>query len=144
MVVDTGNGGKGLTTLQTMWLILKAAEDRLRGVRKWNEGYLHEWRRDAAFSENELSELFNNIEHIYEFNRRTRVTDIAKRISSFKWQWAGHIARRTDGRWGRKVLQRRPWIGKRSSRGNASRFQPMQLEVSGGHLCPIVDVLWLI
>ncbi|KAI8426806.1 hypothetical protein MSG28_014489 [Choristoneura fumiferana] len=45
---------------------------------------------------------------------RTRVTDIAKRISSLKWQWAGHIARRTDGRWGRKVLEWRPRIGKRS------------------------------
>ncbi|KAI8424129.1 hypothetical protein MSG28_002725 [Choristoneura fumiferana] len=43
-----------------------------------------------------------------------RVTDIAKRISSLKWQWAGHIARRTDGRWGRKLLEWRPRIGKRS------------------------------
>ncbi|KAI8439116.1 hypothetical protein MSG28_012974 [Choristoneura fumiferana] len=31
-----------------------------------------------------------------------------------KWQWAGHIARRTDGRWGRKLLEWRPRIGKRS------------------------------
>ncbi|KAI8421549.1 hypothetical protein MSG28_009582 [Choristoneura fumiferana] len=49
-----------------------------------------------------------------EIRRRTRVTDIAKRISSLKWQWAGHIARRADGRWGRKVLEWRPRIGKRS------------------------------
>ncbi|KAI8424515.1 hypothetical protein MSG28_002978 [Choristoneura fumiferana] len=35
-----------------------------------------------------------------EIRRRTRVNDIAKRISSLKWQWAGHI--------------RRPRIGKRS------------------------------
>ncbi|KAI8425468.1 hypothetical protein MSG28_007213 [Choristoneura fumiferana] len=47
-----------------------------------------------------------------KIRRRTRVTDIAKRISSLKWQWAGHIARRTDGRWGRKVLEWRPRIGK--------------------------------
>ncbi|CAH2235105.1 jg7514 [Pararge aegeria aegeria] len=31
-----------------------------------------------------------------------------------KWQWAGHIARRTDGRWGLKVLEWRPRTGKRS------------------------------
>ncbi|KAI8421117.1 hypothetical protein MSG28_008210 [Choristoneura fumiferana] len=49
-----------------------------------------------------------------EIRRRTWVTDIAKRISSLKWQWAGHIARRTDGRWGRKVLEWWPRIGKRS------------------------------
>ncbi|KAI8440612.1 hypothetical protein MSG28_001831 [Choristoneura fumiferana] len=45
---------------------------------------------------------------------RTRVIDIAKRISLLKWQWAAHIARRADGRWGRKVLEWRPRIGKRS------------------------------
>ncbi|KAL0819971.1 hypothetical protein ABMA28_007968 [Loxostege sticticalis] len=36
-----------------------------------------------------------------EIRRRTKVTDIARRIANLKWQWAGHIARRTDGRWGR-------------------------------------------
>ncbi|KAI8429904.1 hypothetical protein MSG28_000382 [Choristoneura fumiferana] len=30
------------------------------------------------------------------------------------WQWAGHIARRTDNRWGRKVLEWRPRTGRRS------------------------------
>ncbi|CAH2228990.1 jg26095 [Pararge aegeria aegeria] len=34
-----------------------------------------------------------------EIRRRTRVTDIAQRGAKLKWQWAGHIARRTDGRW---------------------------------------------
>ncbi|CAH2228318.1 jg3885 [Pararge aegeria aegeria] len=45
---------------------------------------------------------------------RTRVTDIAQRVAKLKWQWAGHIARRTDGRWGLKVLEWRPRTGKRS------------------------------
>ncbi|CAH2216238.1 jg516 [Pararge aegeria aegeria] len=49
-----------------------------------------------------------------EFLRRTRVTDIAQRVAKLKWQWAGHIARRTDGRWGLKVLEWRPRTGKRS------------------------------
>ena len=34
--------------------------------------------------------------------KRTKVTDIALRICKLKWQWAGHIARKTDGRWGPK------------------------------------------
>ncbi|KAI8441306.1 hypothetical protein MSG28_014931 [Choristoneura fumiferana] len=35
-------------------------------------------------------------------------------FSTLKWQWAGHITRRTDNRWGRRVLEWRPRIGKRS------------------------------
>ncbi|CAH2211102.1 jg18548, partial [Pararge aegeria aegeria] len=33
------------------------------------------------------------------------VTDMAQRVAKLKWKWAGHIARRTDGRWGSKVLE---------------------------------------
>lgn len=29
-----------------------------------------------------------------------------------KWQWAGHISRRTDNRWGKRVLEWRPRLGK--------------------------------
>jgi hypothetical protein len=46
--------------------------------------------------------------------QRTKVTDIAHRISKLKWQWAGHISRRTDNRWGKRVLEWRPRLGKRS------------------------------
>ncbi|CAH2222158.1 jg26044 [Pararge aegeria aegeria] len=53
-------------------------------------------------------------DQIEEIRRRTRVTDIAQRVAKLKWQWAGHIARRTDGRWGLKVLEWRPRTGKRS------------------------------
>ncbi|CAH2241823.1 jg16215 [Pararge aegeria aegeria] len=49
-----------------------------------------------------------------EIRSRTRVTDIAQRVAKLKWKWAGHIARRTDGRWGSKVLEWRPRTGKRS------------------------------
>jgi hypothetical protein len=45
---------------------------------------------------------------------RTKVTDIAHRISMLKWQWAGHISRRTDNRWGKRVLEWRPPLGKLS------------------------------
>jgi hypothetical protein len=33
--------------------------------------------------------------------QRIKVTDKANRISMLKWQWAGHISRRTDNRWGK-------------------------------------------
>ncbi|CAH2229599.1 jg27431 [Pararge aegeria aegeria] len=49
-----------------------------------------------------------------EIRRRTQVTDIAQRISKLMWQWAGHVCHRTDGRWGRHVLEWRPRIGPRS------------------------------
>ncbi|CAH2226578.1 jg22340, partial [Pararge aegeria aegeria] len=45
-----------------------------------------------------------------EIRRRTKVTDIAQRISKLKWQWAGHVCLRTDGRLGRRVLEWRPRI----------------------------------
>jgi hypothetical protein len=43
-----------------------------------------------------------------EIRKRTKDTDIARRIADLKWQWAGHIAKRTNGRWGGKVLEWRP------------------------------------
>ncbi|CAH2245094.1 jg15932 [Pararge aegeria aegeria] len=49
-----------------------------------------------------------------EIRRRTRVTDIAQRVAKLKWKWAGHIARRTDGRWVSEKLEWRPRTGKRS------------------------------
>ncbi|CAH2207399.1 jg422 [Pararge aegeria aegeria] len=35
-----------------------------------------------------------------EIRKRTRVTNIAQRVSKLKSKWAEHIARRIDGRWG--------------------------------------------
>ncbi|CAH2260982.1 jg10776 [Pararge aegeria aegeria] len=51
-----------------------------------------------------------------EIHRRTKVTDIAQRMSGMKWQWAGHVCRRTDGHRGRRVLDWRRRIAKRSVR----------------------------
>jgi hypothetical protein len=44
---------------------------------------------------------------------KTKITDIAHRISTLKWQWTDHISRRTDNRWGKRVLEWRPRLGKR-------------------------------
>ena len=49
-----------------------------------------------------------------EIRRRTKITDIAQRVAELKWQWAGHVVRTADGRWGPKVLEWRPRTGKRS------------------------------
>ncbi|PZC73135.1 hypothetical protein B5X24_HaOG209993 [Helicoverpa armigera] len=51
-----------------------------------------------------------------EIRRRTKVTDIAHRISKLKWQWAGHIARRADGRWSRKVETIKRSVGRPPTR----------------------------
>lgn len=49
-----------------------------------------------------------------ELRRRTGVTDVIKRIATLKWNWAGHIARMSDDRWTRKLLEWRPRIDKRN------------------------------
>jgi hypothetical protein len=46
--------------------------------------------------------------------QKTTVTDIEHRISTLKWHWAGHVSRRTDSRWGKRVLEWRPRLDKRS------------------------------
>ncbi|CAH2254810.1 jg15386 [Pararge aegeria aegeria] len=40
-----------------------------------------------------------------EIRSRTRFTGIAQRVAKLKWQWAGHIVRGQDGRWGPNVLE---------------------------------------
>ena len=66
-----------------------------------------------------------------EIRRRTGVTDIARRISLLKWQWAGHVARRTDNRWGRKVLEWRPRTGRRSVGRPPARWTDDLVRVAG-------------
>ena len=40
---------------------------------------------------------------------QTKVCDIMRWITSKKWQWAGHIARKKDNRWTVEILN---WIPK--------------------------------
>ncbi|CAH2227094.1 jg27942 [Pararge aegeria aegeria] len=49
-----------------------------------------------------------------EIRRRTRVNDIAQRVTMLKPKWAGNIARRTDVRWDSMELVWHPCTGKRS------------------------------
>ena len=46
--------------------------------------------------------------------KKTKVQDILKTIQLVKWTWAGHVARRTDGRWTTAVTEWTPRTGKRS------------------------------
>jgi hypothetical protein len=66
-----------------------------------------------------------------EIRKRTKVTDIARRIADLKWQWAGHIARRTDGHWGEKVLEWRPRTGRRSVGRPPTRWTDELVKVAG-------------
>ncbi|CAH2232855.1 jg16616 [Pararge aegeria aegeria] len=91
---------------------------------------------------------------------RTRVTDIAQRVTKLKWQWAGHILWRRDGRWGPKVLEWQPHNGKRSVGRPPARWTDDIRRVAGSRwiqaaqnrgswnslrdLCPAVDVYQLI
>ncbi|CAH2240129.1 jg6383 [Pararge aegeria aegeria] len=91
-----------------------------------------------------------------EICRRTTVTDIAQRVAKLKWKWAGHIARRTDGRWGSKLLEyweTQCWSAPNEvdRRHQASRWEPLEtsgprpwiLELCTKDLCPAVDFNWL-
>ncbi|CAG9565546.1 unnamed protein product [Danaus chrysippus] len=66
-----------------------------------------------------------------EIRRRTGVTDIARRIAVLKWQWAGHIARRTDARWGQRVLEWQPRAGRRSVGRPPTRWSDDLVKVAG-------------
>ncbi|CAH2099084.1 unnamed protein product [Euphydryas editha] len=62
----------------------------------------------------------------------TQVTDIARRISKLKWQGAGHVCRRTDGRWSKRILEWRPRIGKLSVGRPRARWKNDLSKVAGG------------
>ncbi|CAH2269532.1 jg19080 [Pararge aegeria aegeria] len=66
-----------------------------------------------------------------EIRRRPRVTDIAQRVSKLKWQWAVHIARRTDGGSVSKVLEWQPRTGKRSVGRSPTKWTDDMKRVAG-------------
>ena len=50
---------------------------------------------------------------IEEQLRQTGLDDWCKGIRRKKWRWAGHLARREDGRWSTKLLDWQPSQGRR-------------------------------
>lgn len=49
--------------------------------------------------------------------QRTGVTDAIERITSLKWNWSGHVARFSDGRWTKRIVEWRPRQEAYRSRG---------------------------
>lgn len=45
---------------------------------------------------------------------QTKLDDIIERAAESKWRWAGHVARRTDNRWTKRILEWRPREGHRN------------------------------
>jgi hypothetical protein len=48
-----------------------------------------------------------------EIRRRTKVKDVVEKYASLKWRWAGHVARRQDGRWTKRIILWRPRLNSR-------------------------------
>jgi hypothetical protein len=40
-----------------------------------------------------------------EIRMRTRVDDVAQRLATAKWQWAGHVAREDPDRWTARAVR---------------------------------------
>ncbi|CAH2231299.1 jg20615 [Pararge aegeria aegeria] len=78
-----------------------------------SEAKLISYLESGATNVTEEMRRKHSIESSYSVNKE-RLNKQAQRVAKLKWQWAGHIARRTDGRWGLKVLEWRPRTGKRS------------------------------
>ena len=51
---------------------------------------------------------------------QTGVMDILTKIKQSKWRWAGHVARRSDNRWTKRLTEWQPRAGKRR-RGRPKR-----------------------
>ena len=58
---------------------------------------------------------------------QTKLKDIAETIMKSKWQWVGHVMRRTDDRWSRRLAEWYPWTGLRQRGGPPRR--PRDCEV---------------
>ena len=55
-----------------------------------------------------------------EITIKTKVKDIIEKTKEAKWRWAGHVARRDDNRWTKRLTEWQPRTGKRR-RGRQKR-----------------------
>ena len=55
--------------------------------------------------------------------RRAKVADWVEEQKRLKWRWAGHVARREDGRWSRRLLDWAPTKGGRRVGRPARRWE---------------------
>ena len=74
-------------------------------------------RRTKSRTAKKLSRTVGGLEQeSYEECRRpfVKIEDWVTKSRMMKWSWAGHVARRTDGRWSTAVLEWKPIGGKRN------------------------------
>jgi hypothetical protein len=45
---------------------------------------------------------------------KTKVKNVTEQVTELKWGFAGHNARREDGRWNTEIQNWRPWMGRRA------------------------------
>ena len=57
-----------------------------------------------------------------DLRKRTDVTDVVDKIRTLKWDWAGHVARMSDGRWTKRLLEWRQRLDKRSKERPPTRW----------------------
>ena len=74
--------------------------------------------------------------------KRTRVTDKTQRICKLKWQWAGYICRRADGRWGKRVLELRPHTKRPVGRPPARWTDDLKRVAGSGWIRRAEDRVW--
>ena len=55
-----------------------------------------------------------------EIRKQTQVKDVIQKIKEAKWRWAGHLIRRQDSRWTKRLTEWQPRNGKRN-RGRQKR-----------------------
>ena len=48
-----------------------------------------------------------------EIRKQTQVKDIILKIKEAKWRWAGHLMRKDDNRWTKRMTEWQPRCGKR-------------------------------
>ena len=63
--------------------------------------------------------------------QQTRVTDVLEAAAKLKWRWAGHVARRHDGRWTKLVTEWYPRDGKRKQGRQKTRWVDSIRRVAG-------------
>ncbi len=62
---------------------------------------------------------------------KTGVDDILSTIISAKWRWAGHIARRNDNRWAKRIYEWQPRTGKRRRGRQNTRWRDSLVTAEG-------------
>ena len=62
---------------------------------------------------------------------QTKIKDIIKYIKQQKWRWAGHVARREDNRWSKRLMEWCPLDCKRSRKRPETRWRDDIREFAG-------------